>query len=158
MAPPTSLGESPAAFIALMRPMESLIYEQKNRTSGSSRFRSSMYGVKSVVESGYLPSKITRIPCRARFSLAPSVGLCEKGASATRMATASGFGRCCPAIRKKPSVKARCGCGDELGVRLIVEADELHRPAEELAVCCESARERQTISDSEWRSVHDLFG
>ena len=66
--------------------------------------------------------------------------------------------------------------GDELGVGLIVEADELHRPAEKLAVCvdvlfpdlvgessclavrCESARERQTISDSEWRSVHDLFG
>ena len=62
--------------------------------------------------------------------------------------------------------------GYELGVRLIVEADELHRAAEELAVCvdvllpdlvgessclavrCESARERQTISDSEWRSVH----
>src|SRR5262249_13603240 len=65
--------------------------------------------------------------------------------------------------------------GDELGVRLIVDADELHRPAEELtvgidvllpdlvgessclAVRCESARERQTISDSEWRSIHDLW-
>ena len=65
---------------------------------------------------------------------------------------------------------------DELLVRLIVEADELHRPAEEFAVCidvllpdlvgesgglavrCESARERQTIPDSDWRSVHDLFG
>src|SRR5712691_2594311 len=65
---------------------------------------------------------------------------------------------------------------DEFRVRLVVEADELHGPAEELAVCvdvllpdlvgesgglavrCESARERQTIPDSEWRSVHDLFG
>src|SRR5437762_2303402 len=64
----------------------------------------------------------------------------------------------------------------KFGVRLIVEADELHRPAEEFAVCidvllpdlvgesgrlavrCESAREGETISDSEWRSVHDLFG
>src|SRR6267378_5950011 len=62
--------------------------------------------------------------------------------------------------------------GYKFGVRLIVEANELHRPAEEFAVCidvllpdlvgesgglavrCERARERQTISDSEWRSVH----
>src|SRR4029077_1109585 len=111
IAPPTNLGESPTAFIALTSPMESLIYEQRKSTSGLILFRSSMYGVKLVVDKGYLPSKTTRMPCRARLSLAPWAGLCENGASATRMATVSGFGCCCPATSKKPSVRARCGCG-----------------------------------------------
>jgi hypothetical protein len=66
--------------------------------------------------------------------------------------------------------------GDQRGIRLIVEADEFQRPSEEPARCIdlllpdlvgepgglavgrESARERQTISDSERRRVHELFG
>src|SRR5689334_16766248 len=109
MAPPTTFGEIPASLVALINPTESLIYEQRKRTSGLILFRSSMYGLKSVVDSGYLPSEITRIPCRARFSLAPWTGFWENGASATRIATVSGFGDCCPAISKKPSLNAVFG-------------------------------------------------